>query len=121
MLQRLDAARDRIDFVDLSAEDFDARRYGVSPQDIEERIHGQLPDGTIIEGVDVFVLLYEAVGWSWLVAPARWPGFRWVLDRLYVWFARNRLRLTGRTPRTCPVPATPTAQATPSPPRATQR
>ena len=43
-----------------------------------------------------------AVGLAWLVAPARWPGFRWLLDRAYLWFARNRLQWTGREPKYCP-------------------
>lgn len=104
MLRRLDGGAGAIDFVDLAAPDFEASEYGVDPAAIEARIHGQLPDGEVIEGVDVFIRLYDAVGMSWLTAPARWRGVRWVLDRLYLWFARNRLRLTGRAPRTCPTP-----------------
>ena len=105
VLRRLDAGRGRADFVDLAAPSFVAADFGVTQDEIEARIHGQLPDGEIIEGVDVFVHLYEAVGIGWLAAPARWPGFRWLLDRAYLWFARHRLRLTGRSPRTCPAPS----------------
>jgi predicted DCC family thiol-disulfide oxidoreductase YuxK len=54
-----------------------------------------------VEGVEVFARAYRAVGWRWVDTLARWPGLRWILDRLYVVFARNRLRLTGRAPRTC--------------------
>jgi predicted DCC family thiol-disulfide oxidoreductase YuxK len=87
---------------DISAPAFDAARYGLDPADLEARLHGVLPDGSIVEGVEVLARAYEAVGWGWLVAPARWPGLRWLLDRAYLWFARNRLRLTGREPRYCP-------------------
>lgn len=106
LMRRLDGDRGRVDFVDLAEPDFDARRYGLDQATIEARIHGQLPSGEIVEGVDVFVHMYDAVGIGWLAAPARWPGFRWLLDRLYLWFARNRLRLTGRSPKTCPLPET---------------
>jgi predicted DCC family thiol-disulfide oxidoreductase YuxK len=101
MIQRLDRGRGRVDCVDLSDPTFDAGAFGLEQASIEARIHGQRPDGEIVEGVDVFIHLYDAVGWGWLTAPARWPGLRRILDRLYLWFARNRLKWTGRAPRTC--------------------
>jgi predicted DCC family thiol-disulfide oxidoreductase YuxK len=60
------------------------------------RIHGVLPDGTAIEGVEVFRRAYAAVGLGWLMAPTRWPGLRRLADLAYRIFARNRLRWTGR-------------------------
>jgi predicted DCC family thiol-disulfide oxidoreductase YuxK len=104
LIRRLDRGRGQVDLVDLSATEFDATEFGLEQKTIEDRIHGQWPDGRIVEGVDVFIALYGAVGLGWLAAPARWPGLRWLLDRAYLWFARNRLRLTGRAPKTCPVP-----------------
>jgi predicted DCC family thiol-disulfide oxidoreductase YuxK len=104
LIRRIDRGRGQVDLVDLSAPDFDASHFGLEQGTIEARIHGQWPDGRIVEGVDVFVALYEAVGLGWITAPAKWPGFRWLLDRAYLWFARNRLRLTGRTPKTCSLP-----------------
>jgi len=44
----------------------------------------------------VFRRAYAAVGFGWLVAPTRWPLVRPLADAAYRWFARNRLRLTGR-------------------------
>jgi predicted DCC family thiol-disulfide oxidoreductase YuxK len=61
-----------------------------------DRIHGRLPDGTIVEGVEVFRRLYAAVGFGPVVALTRLPGVAHLLDLAYRWFARNRLRLTGR-------------------------
>ncbi|MBY0400104.1 DUF393 domain-containing protein [Myxococcota bacterium] len=101
LLLRLDRGRRRLELEDISAPDFDASRYGLDPADLEARLHGVLPDGRVVQGVEVLTRAYEAVGWSWLVAPAHWPGLRWLLDRAYLWFARNRLRLTGREPRFC--------------------
>jgi predicted DCC family thiol-disulfide oxidoreductase YuxK len=101
VIRRLDRGRGRVDLVDLSGVDFDAADYGLDQAAIEARIHGMLPDGQIIEGVEVFVHIYTALGWGWLAAPARWPGLRTLLDLAYVWFARNRLRLTGRAPKVC--------------------
>lgn len=102
LLERLDRGRGRIQLEDISHPAFDASRYGLDPADLEARLHGVLPDGKIVEGVEVLARAYEAVDLGWLVAPARWPGFRFLLDRAYLWFARNRLRLTGREPKYCP-------------------
>ena len=106
LIRRLDGENGRVDLIDLSAPGFDASEYGLEQETIEARIHGQLPSGEVIEGVDVFIHLYRAVGLGWLAAPATWPGFRTLLDLAYVWFAKNRLRLTGRAPKTCPMPDT---------------
>ena len=95
-LRRLDRGRGRIDFEDIAATGFDATRYGVDRAELMARIHGVLPDGTRIEGVEVFRRLYGAVGLGWLVAPTRWPLFRPIFDAAYRAFARNRLRWTGR-------------------------
>lgn len=96
-LARLDRGRGRIDFEDISAPDFDPARYGLGQADVMARIHGVLPDGTPIEGVEVFRRAYAAVGLGWLLAPTRWPVLRGLADRAYRLFARNRLRLTGRS------------------------
>ncbi len=104
LLERLDAGRGRIDLEDLSAPGFDATRYGLTQAQVEARIHGMLPDGEIIEGVDVFRHAYAAVGFERLSRIANWKGIRPILDWLYLIFARNRLRLTGRGPKTCAVP-----------------
>ena len=60
-----------------------------------ERIHGRLPDGTLVEGVEVFRRLYAAVGFRWIVSLTRLPGVASLLDAAYGWFARRRLRLAG--------------------------
>lgn len=95
LLQRLDR-RGRIRFTDIAAPGFDAGPTGLGWQDLMDRIHGRLPDGTLIEGVEVFRRLYAAVGFGPLVAATRLPGVSHLLDLGYRLFARNRLRLTGR-------------------------
>ncbi len=94
-LRRLDR-RGRLMLTDLAAPGFDSDETGIPMERLLARIHGRLPDGTIVEGVEVFRKAYEAVGLRLLVAPTRLPGVSWLLDRAYAWFARNRLRLTGR-------------------------
>lgn len=96
LLKRLDGGRGRLAVVDITAADFDASRYGVTFADVMGSIHGVRPDGTLVTGVEVFRRAYAAVGWGWLWAPTAWPVLRPIVDAAYRWFARNRLRLTGR-------------------------
>jgi len=96
LLEKLDRGRGRIQLEDIAAPGFDPGVYGLGARQLMARIHGVLPDGGVIEGVEVFRRAYAAVGLGWLLAPTRWPGLRWLADRAYRTFARNRLRWTGR-------------------------
>ena len=103
LLRRLDR-RGRLRFADIADPAFDAD-LGVSRGDLMRRIHGRGADGALVEGVEVFRRLYEAVGLGALVRLSRAAPIAWLLDRAYDWFARNRLRLTGRcTDEACGVP-----------------
>ena len=95
MLMRKDR-RGRIEFTDIAAPGFSAEAYGTTYGALMARIRGRLPDGTWIEGVEVFRRLYSAIGWGWLVAFTRVPGLSHLLSLGYRAFAANRLRLTGR-------------------------
>ncbi|MCA8961373.1 MAG: DUF393 domain-containing protein [Planctomycetes bacterium] len=92
----------RIVFTDIDDASFDDSGLEFDRQTLMSRIHGRLPDGTWIEGVEVFRRLYSAIGWNGLVAVTRFPGLRWLLDRAYSAFARNRLSWTGRCSERCP-------------------
>lgn len=95
MLQRRDR-HGRIRFTDIAAPGFDAAALGLTWDALMDRIHGRLPDGTMIEGVEVFRRMYAAVGFTRLAAVSRAPGVSHVLELAYTVFAKNRLRLTGR-------------------------
>lgn len=113
MLKRWDKAQ-RIRFTNIAAPDFEPKVHGRSLDDFMARIQGRLPDGTYIEGVEVFRHLYTAVGFGPLVALSRLPLIRNVLDLGYRFFARNRLRFTGRCQDgVCKLPAQAHPQANP--------
>jgi predicted DCC family thiol-disulfide oxidoreductase YuxK len=98
--------RGRIRFTDIADPSFEASAVGVPWEELMAAIHGQLPDGTIIKGGEVFRRLYAAVGFGPLVRLTRLPGISHLLELSYRWFAKNRLRLTGRcTDRGCATPA----------------
>jgi len=95
LLRRMDRKR-RVRFTDIAAQDFDPRALGTDMSTLMARIHGRLPDGTVLEGVEVFRRVYEAVGLSWLSRVSRLPGIASLTEAAYSLFAQNRLRLTGR-------------------------
>lgn len=96
LLRRLDRGRRRLLLTDISSESFTASSYGITLDEAMGEIHGVRADGTLVTGMEVFRGAYGAVGLGWLLAPTGWPVLRPVFDRLYRWFARHRLRLTGR-------------------------
>ena len=82
--------------MDIASEDFRASDYGKTREAFMSEIHGRLPDGTWIRGVEVFRRLYSAVGLAPLVWVTRLPIVAGLLDKGYRAFARNRLRWTQR-------------------------
>ena len=95
MLRRRDR-NGRVRFSDLTTLDIERRAEGKSYDELMAHIHGRLPTGEWVEGVEVFRRLYAAAGFGFLVRLSRLPGIRHTLDAAYAVFARNRLRLTGR-------------------------
>ena len=95
-MERMDRGRGRLIIEDIAAESFDPARYGLTTDAVMGAIHGVLPDGRIVAGMEVFRRAYSALGLGWLLRWTAWWPFRPVVDRFYRWFARNRMRLTGR-------------------------
>lgn len=96
LLRRLDRGAGRIRFTDIQDPEFSPASLGLTHETLMRRIHGRLPSGEIIEGVEVFRRLYAAVGFRSAVALSRWPGVSQLLEAGYSLFAQHRLRLTGR-------------------------
>lgn len=106
MLRLWDRSK-RIRFTDIADPSFDPILFGRTHEELMDQIHGRLPSGEWIIGVEVFRRLYAAVGLRYLVAMTRWPVIAPLLDLAYRFFARYRLRLTGRcSAQTCSLPGT---------------
>jgi predicted DCC family thiol-disulfide oxidoreductase YuxK len=96
-LRWLDRRRSSIKFTDITDISFDAKvETGLSIDQLMTEIYGRLPSGELVKGMEVFRELYSAVGLGFILAPTAWPGLRFVFDKFYSSFAKNRLRLTGR-------------------------
>ena len=96
IMRRLDRGRGRLGLVDIAADGFDAGVYGTTFDAVMGTIHGVKPDGSLVTGMEVFRRAYAAVGMPWLLGWTAWWPFRPVADAVYRFFAKHRLRLTGR-------------------------
>jgi predicted DCC family thiol-disulfide oxidoreductase YuxK len=88
--------RGRLRFTDIDAPGFPESGCEKTHPELMAQLHGRLPDGSWVTGMEVIRRMYAAVGLGWLVPVTRWPIIRSLLDLSYAWFARNRLWLTGR-------------------------
>ncbi len=81
-------------FVDIAALDFDAAAFGCTLDALNAEIHGVWPDGSVIRGVPVLRLAYEAAGLGWLMRPTTWPLVQPLADAGYRVFARHRIAIS---------------------------
>lgn len=88
--------KDHLQFIDFSNSSYQATDHGLNQCDLEKVIHARWSDGTLIAGVEVFREMWEGVGLGFLARCSRRPIFNKLLVKAYAWFAKNRLRLTGR-------------------------
>ncbi|MDB4990451.1 MAG: thiol-disulfide oxidoreductase [Myxococcaceae bacterium] len=86
----------RLALEDIASPDFEPSRYGRTLEQLMGHIHAVLPDGQLVTGMEAFRRSYAAVGFGAVFAPTGWPLLRPLFDAAYNWFAKNRLRLTGR-------------------------
>lgn len=95
-MKRLDR-RGQPDFCDFSAQEYDVASRGFSTEDLGTVINARWADGNVITGVEVFRAMWEAVGLGFLARLSRLALVEPLVLNAYAWFARNRLRLTGRS------------------------
>ncbi|MEX0269980.1 thiol-disulfide oxidoreductase DCC family protein [Leptolyngbyaceae cyanobacterium UHCC 1019] len=97
-LQKRDAGRGLVAFVDIAADDYTAEANGgVDFETAMGRIHAVLPDGTVVQKVEVFRRVYQILGMGWIYAITKLPVIGWLADVLYDFWADRRLALTGRS------------------------
>lgn len=91
-LRDLDGERGRLKLVDLRIDDSLVQEHQLDPKEIRRVMHVITPDGRVLVAMDAVRATMQAVGRGWLIAWTRIPLISWVCDRLYLWFANNRLR-----------------------------
>jgi predicted DCC family thiol-disulfide oxidoreductase YuxK len=66
------------------------------PEDFLRDIVLLFGDGRRIRGAEVYRYVLRRTWWTYpIYAASVVPGLRWVFDRAYRWFARNRLRVSA--------------------------
>ncbi|NEP15844.1 MAG: DUF393 domain-containing protein [Leptolyngbya sp. SIO4C1] len=96
-LQKRDAGRGLVKFVDIAADDYAPDdNGGVDFETAMGRIHAVLSDGSVIRDVEVFRRVYQILDMGWIYAPTRWPILGPLVDKFYDIWAAWRLKLTGR-------------------------
>ncbi|MCU7553740.1 DUF393 domain-containing protein [Alteromonas sp. ASW11-19] len=83
-----------IRFEDIQSPAFSDRFPALDWQALNARIHVQMPDGSLVTGLDATYQAWHAVGKGWLYAPLRWPVIRPLADLAYNFFARHRYRIS---------------------------
>lgn len=84
----------RLRFVDIGAPGFDAATHGATLQAMNAEIHARRADGSMLTGVEVLRLAYDAVGLGWVLRASAWPPLRPAFDSAYRLFARHRLAIS---------------------------
>ena len=85
-----------INFVDISINYIPENFENISFKEAMSNLHGILSTGEIIYGVDVLAYSYELVGLGWIYFPTKLPILSNLIRFLYKYWAKYRLKLTGR-------------------------
>lgn len=75
---------------DINQDDFESRYPHISKTEANAVLLSQLPDGTLLRGLDTTHAAWSLVGKGYLTAWLRWPIIRWFADKAYTFFARRR-------------------------------
>lgn len=92
-LKKLDGGRQMV-FEDIHSDGFEQRYPAIDKTAADTILHAQTDRGEMLYGLDVTHAAWSLVGRGWLTAPLRWPGLRWFADKAYLFFARNRYRIS---------------------------
>ncbi|WP_353847854.1 DUF393 domain-containing protein, partial [Microcystis sp. M155S2] len=83
-LQKRDAGRGLVAFVDIAAENYNPEENGgISFAAAMGRIHAVLADGTILQNVEVFRQVYDILGIGWIYAATKWPVIGFLVDIIF--------------------------------------
>lgn len=92
---------DRIQLVDLHADELNKAYPHINKDEAMQRLHGQLDSGEMLYGLDVTCRAWSLVGKHRWLAILRWPLIKPIADLFYRIFARHRDRIafliTGKT------------------------
>ena len=87
-----------IKFIDINNKNYDPKDYqNISFEKAMSNLHGILNNGNIINGIDVLAYSYQLVGLGWIYFPTKIPIISNFLKLIYWYWAKYRLKITGRS------------------------
>ena len=87
-----------IEFVDINNVNYNPILFkDISYAEAMSNLHGILENGNIIKGLDVLAYSYELIGLGWVYYPLKIEFFAPVLRLFYKYWAKYRLKITGRS------------------------
>jgi predicted DCC family thiol-disulfide oxidoreductase YuxK len=93
LLKKYDTGNE-IQFEDITLDNFPGRFRHIDLAKADAIIHGQLPDGRVITGMDVTFLAWEIVNRNKWLRLLKLPLLRPITDWCYLFFAKHRRRIT---------------------------
>ncbi len=88
----------KIDFVDINNVNYNPILFkDISYSEAMSNLHGILENGNIIKGLDVLAYSYELIGLGWVYYPLKIEFLSPVLRLFYKYWAKYRLKITGRS------------------------
>jgi len=87
--------KEEIQFEDITLTDFPNRFGYIDLPNAEAILHGQLPDGSIITGMDVTFLAWEIVHRNTWMRALKLPIIRTMTDWVYFIFAKHRKAISA--------------------------
>ena len=88
----------KIVFVDINNINYNPSLFkDISYEEAMSNLHGILENGNIIKGLDVLAYSYELIGLGWVYYPLKIEFFAPVLRLFYKYWAKYRLKITGRS------------------------
>ncbi len=88
----------KIDFVDINNVNYNPILFkDISYAEAMSNLHGILENGNIIKGIDVLAYSYELIGLGWVYYPLKIEFLAPVLRLFYKYWAKYRLKITGRS------------------------
>ena len=86
-----------IKFVDISSPKYIPKDFeNITYEEAMLNLHGILSNGDVLKGLDVLVFSYDLIGMGWVYSPTKITYLRPIFRFLYKFWARNRLKITGR-------------------------
>lgn len=84
----------KLTLIDIHRPDFEQAFPNINKHDALTILHAQLDSGQVITGLDVTYQAWKLVNKKrWLVV-LRWPIIRFIADKCYLFFAKNRYAIS---------------------------